>query len=241
MEVPNFRLACATCHTNLSGKLKAPCLYRSGELALISDKNAILIKELGIDCNIDLRSCQEIEKKYPDKIIKNGVYWKHFPLKTKNEIINKIFPDFKDYSYYYCDLLERNKDIIVSLFYFIATSEFKRIIVSCYAGKDRTGIIIFLIMIVLGVDKELIIEDFVLSKKFLAKDIEYFKENWKKRGINKEEYLKRINPDHKTLREVINYLNSNYGSSILYLNKIGVPENIFTKIRKKFSSYTSKL
>jgi len=213
---------------------------RSGDLTKISHQSAtILNKKLGIQCHIDFRSDKEIiVRGQPEILIKNGIIWKHFPLSDCDENLRlKQYPNYIDYYKNYHELIISNKEIILSILAFIATSHYDRFILSCYAGKDRTGVVVMLIMSILEINIKAILHDYVLTGQYLLHHINYFRNNWEKRGLKKEEYLPRLQPDVRSLRMLIENLLERYGSISAFLNTIGFEKKLIEKIKTKFFNY----
>jgi protein tyrosine/serine phosphatase len=88
----------------------------------------------------------------------------------------------------------------------------------CSLGKDRTGMISALLLSCLGVNRELIIENFHQSEEHLAPTIESIKAYFNKIGLTNEEFVKA--PPH-VMRRLLEYLDHEYGSIPQYLDSIG--------------------
>jgi protein-tyrosine phosphatase len=239
-KIPNFRISCKDNFYFSEPFFEVPCIYRSGELSRISSKIATtLVTKLGIQCHIDLRSNKEINNHaYPKSLIKCGISWKHYPLSDNTNKFRLVkYPNFKDYYENYCELIITNKETILLILCFIATSSYERFLLSCYAGKDRTGIIIMFIMAIIGIDKKSIIDDYVLTGEYLMNHIHYFKRNWEKRRLLKNEYLHRLQPDERSASMLIENLTRDYGGLVSFLYSLGLTNEIIRKIKSKFFTY----
>lgn len=98
-------------------------------------------------------------------------------------------------------------------------------LVRCTAGKDRTGIIIALLLRTAGVPDETIVYDYALSQKSMETPefIAFQKTHVLARGTDWETYRSNflISPD-KFMRDALAYIDSTYGSTCGYLLKAGV-------------------
>ncbi|MFN8771077.1 MAG: tyrosine-protein phosphatase [Neisseriaceae bacterium] len=242
-SIPNFRIACFS-EFQFSGSLAlVPCIYRSGNIHSINQCSASRItKDLGIECHVDLRSIKEVQEQgYPDIIIENGVKLISYPLADYNNPVRRTkFPTFNDYSNYYYHLIMNNKTKLTEIINFIATSQYKRFLFSCYAGKDRTGIIIILIMLIIGINVDPITYDYALSGKYLTQHIEVFQYNWEKRGLTKEDYIARLTPDKRTITTLITMLLTEFDTIDNFLLNLGISKEIVDNLKKKFYTYASR-
>ena len=62
------------------------------------------------------------------------------------------------------------------------------IVFYCTAGKDRTGIIAMFIQSICGIDEKTIIDDYILSEKFLFPILKSIKQQFSDDGIENDEF-----------------------------------------------------
>lgn len=171
----------------VDGKIIKPGLFmRSGHLSKIclEDINYLVDKHLG--SIIDLRTPQETEDD-PDKLIQ-GVQYRSIPIfresilgithelkgKSLREIhqafseerIRSLIPDMPKLYQSMITNVQALKQIAEVMHQIIDnTCEDKSTLFHCTVGKDRTGVVSAVLLSVLGVDEELIIEDYLQSNK----------------------------------------------------------------------------
>ena len=168
--------------------IKYGMLIRSGHLnkAKASDIE-VLCKEHNLRTVIDLRIEAEINEK-PDKL-NNEVNYVHLPLLdkaflgiTRDEYsLRSWFNIFKDRSkrpedvfYDMYEMLvfgERTKNMISEIFSILLNESSSAVLWHCSAGKDRVGIVTMLVLLALGVEREVIVEDFLATNRFTASEI----------------------------------------------------------------------
>ena len=146
-------------------KLKEGLIYRAA--ALSKNKSELILKflkEKSIKYILDLRGVSELENfikynNFYDDNIKEK-YIINIPFETE---VNVYIPD-KPYENFYYAFLKDYTDKIKLIFekYFTAAST-DRVIIHCEGGKDRTGVIIAILLDLLGLSRELIMEDYLLS------------------------------------------------------------------------------
>lgn len=236
-EVPNFRLAGEKNYDPKSCLSHHPYLLRSGCLKNISTQSLHSLKEvLDLQCHINLMSENEIHN--APQFINFGIERKHFPLEENVSGFKKnLYPSFIDYYQHYDAMIEHNRVQLIRIIEFIAESEYQRFLLSCYAGKDRTGIIIFLIFSLLGIDTHHILNDYTLSGQYLLPHIDQFKSNWQKRNINKHDYMFRLLPDERTIIYLLVHISRVYGSISNFLFTIGLSKRVAMMLKAKFYTY----
>ena len=189
--------------------MKEGKLFRGESLYKASKKDLkILYDKYQIRTIIDLRTNQEHKDK-PNKIYKDINYY-HIPLITMEEmgatsekegkrrvLKEHKLPDIHDY---YEKLVNENrKEVWSKLFDILLNNNEGAIYFHCTVGKDRSGIVSAIILSLLGINKEIIYQDYLLTnqspiipfsyklfalmmdKQFRKEFMEYFKA--------KEEYL----------------------------------------------------
>ncbi|MFT8593377.1 MAG: tyrosine-protein phosphatase [Bifidobacterium sp.] len=107
-------------------------------------------------------------------------------------------------------------------------------LVHCTAGKDRTGIVIALILSVIGVRREAIVDDYAKTQENLAGD--WFRtmlDSLHRNGIDLDEELQRLlilsSPD--IMDDVLTTIDGRYGSVREYLALQGIRDTTIDELR----------
>lgn len=171
-------------------------LIRSGKLYKLPEKTAKALADAGVTAVADMRTDTE-RGKYPDTLIEGAKYFT-FPLAfTATEEIpcvrhikllsaesrrlkSEFGGDEDNYMKSLYSLLlfgERYTAALRELFRLLLENE-GCMLWHCGGGKDRAGLIAMLTEGILGVDEELIIEDYLASRYFLR-----IKRGWQKFGL----------------------------------------------------------
>ncbi len=137
-------------------------LFRAGGLSELSPADLVVLRELGIRTVLDLRSTAEWESgTFPVQEIPVELH--HLP------IVEEIL-DPTRYSLPEGMMAARYQDYtrigglnIARAIGIVAEPDGHPIVVHCLAGKDRTGVVIALVLALLGVDDETIAQDYALS------------------------------------------------------------------------------
>lgn len=222
-------------------RIKTKKLLRSGQLFFATEKDKeILLNEYNLGLVVDFRSLSEKEEK-PDpqlpgvKYIYNPVMREITKGITRDEksdkdtvkmIIIDMANDLPRAERYMEEIYENllNDEYALSQYGkfidYILENKDKASLWHCTAGKDRAGFATFLLLECLGVDKETIIEDYLLTNQYVKKDID------KMVNSIKEEY------DFPIIEDVVKAL---FGIKRIYL------ENVYDTIEKRYGSMESFL
>lgn len=146
-------------------------VIRSGDLNHLTEKDLDYLSGLGIVTYIDFRDTPEI-KSTPDKF--PATLRNHFEMSISPGNMNSLEEDIEnmDLNAYMIDmnrLLARDfQDVYADFFRVLMDEENIPLLFHCTAGKDRTGFGAALFLSSLGVDRETIMQDYLLSAKYVA-------------------------------------------------------------------------
>lgn len=147
-------------------------LYRSGSLARLTDKDYAVLAPLGVASVIDFRSTAErtaeptnwragepeiLTKAYTSKGEAALMGAMQGPDATQARVRDAMIG-------FYHQMPEQYADQYSEVFHRLAATR-SPLLFHCTAGKDRTGIAAALVLTVLGVPRDKVIEDYVLTEK----------------------------------------------------------------------------
>lgn len=131
----------------------------------------------------------------------------------------------KDIPKTYIEITE-DYDNIKKIFNIIIQSD-RTIYINCNLGKDRTGVIIMLLLLLCKVDVDDIIADYALSDIYLKKH--YY--DFHKKFPNYPKYLGRAKPEY--MEETLKLFFEKYKDIDLYFNKVGLTDEEIKLLRAK--------
>lgn len=141
--------------------------------------------------------------------------------------ISFIMPDYgkKAFSSFFRLLLDADPD--------------RAVLWHCTGGKDRTGVAAMLLLSALGVDEEVIIEDYMLTNKYNAEQIEKTRQYLKSKGCDDEFISKGIlvfdAVDEVIMRTAIDYLKAEYGSVVGYIrDELNISNEEINSLKEKY-------
>lgn len=150
--------------------VKWGCLFRSGDLNLLSSTDLTYLSGIGVKTIIDFRS--EAEKTAaPDKFPDSHTKTYEFPIEAGNVIdmskiktIEEAEQALVDGNIFFVNECQQQyKDF----FRILMEGQHIPILFHCSAGKDRAGFTAALFLSSLGVERETIIDDYLLSEEFV--------------------------------------------------------------------------
>jgi protein-tyrosine phosphatase len=126
------------------------------------------------------------------------------------------------------DTLDHSTREIKSCFDILADADAYPVLVHCTQGKDRTGLIVLLILLLCGVGQEAAQADYVMSEKELEPEREERLEDIRRVGLNES----FASCPAEFVEAVTKHLDERYGGVDKYLANIGVGEEAQRRIRE---------
>ncbi len=190
--------------------IKEGKIYRSAALLCCQNPSLIMsLKTLKINTIIDVRSEIEIRQEaYEDEFVSSFDYhWVPFDLAFREELIVKEKKDQLDfYKQFIWYILNYNEKKLLKIFRILSDSSKYPIIIHCHAGRDRTGIVVSLVLLLLGADKKNIIQDYLVSDETTRKeDIEFLFSEIENHGSVRN-YLEKIGINSEQQEKIIRIL-----------------------------------
>lgn len=239
--------------TSSGKKIKKGKLIRSGHLFPASESDLKLINSM-IDTIVDFRADREVfEKPDPDM---EGVTFHHLPVLNDKEAgvtrdkeadeyaienlikdvekswrhMTKIYEGFAE-NYESLDTYEKFLRILLE-------DHDKAILWHCTAGKDRAGFAAVLIQEILGVDRETILEEYLITNEYLEPEIlaliDMLGTNAKPEEAGDETAMRVLFGAHETyLENLYDKIDEIYGSFPDFVRKgLNIKDEEVEKLRK---------
>lgn len=211
--------------------VKRGLFFRSGSLRRMNKEERKALEDLGLHCVLDLRTETEAEK-YPDPVIPGIVPVRISGISSRSNEEIDFSPKGmhqigeageKQYALllqYYCEMPFHNE-----AFHFLldqVDQENVPICFHCATGKDRTGVAAMLLLLLLGVNDEIVLQDYMKSMEYrqsrvaqtLAENAEQAAESpiFQELLIMKEGVLEKVG------RAVLTTIQDRYGSYDAYFS-----------------------
>jgi protein-tyrosine phosphatase len=148
--------------------VKRGLLFRSGAMTGLTASDMDYLGQFNFKAVVDLRSSEEVVL-FPNRWVESQgidyLYHDYSIVALMKQAMDRGQFQPGDYSATYLHLADMIKPQLSSFFELLLERRVP-LVVNCSAGQDRTGITSALLLSVLGVDRELIFEDYLLSTDF---------------------------------------------------------------------------
>ena len=225
-------------------------LYRSDNLSGLKKEEFDKFNDLHIQTVFDLRTANEIKGK-EDNLPPNTSYV-HFPTVEDNEdmltkmrgkVVNGKITEEQSLQLMlqlYRGSIADNVPLLKELVRQILHSD-NPVLYHCSAGKDRTGIVTALVLLVLNVDRQTIVNEYLLSNYYRrAKLQKILTKATLAKAIKWHLQLKAIQNfmavDERYINAAFGLIDTNYGGTDLFIqNQLGISADDRSRIIAKFT------
>ena len=226
--------------TTPDGGILPGLLYRSASLEAIGDPGRLVLHDLGIRTVLDLRTTAESDFR-PSDVAGLGIAEVRVPLVADmHDTVRRVAEDDVGpdaaLERAYTDLLENGTSAVAAALHAMAEAPLPTVVV-CAAGKDRTGILVALLQLTLGVGMDEVVAGYAVSESMLEED-------WLDAVVERFASIEMALPPAAArllcaapptvLREVIAHLVERHGSIDTYLESIGVGADTRSRLRERF-------
>ncbi|MRG58852.1 protein-tyrosine-phosphatase [Agromyces sp. CFH 90414] len=149
------------------GRVRDGVLYRSDGLHRLGEAGRAELRDLGVGVVIDLRDENEA-RIMPDDLEGLDVEVLRLPVFEGSGASQGAAGITLEALY--ARIVTQHASVVVEAVREIASADDRSVVVHCTAGKDRTGVVIALTLLAVGVDRELVIADYERTEGNLAGD-----------------------------------------------------------------------
>lgn len=234
--------------------VKTDVVFRSSTTVGVTKEGALALQKLRVKAIFDFRSDIEcIRDGVPMDLSLYGIDRYHTPVFSKQNLspdalairYSNLMKSWSTFVNVYDEMLLNGTEAFRQIFSYIENMESgSSILFHCTAGKDRTGVMVMLILLLMGVDKHTIAKEYELTTiglvpehkqiklKFLQsyekiknslgdldeilKGLSEGRENW---SIEKEGFENLISSRYEAMLDTIEMFNEKYGGIYVYMNQ----------------------
>lgn len=200
-------------------RVRRGLVLRGASLANLSDAEAAQLAEMGLKVVCDLRTPQEIALA-PDRVPPGAQYW-HVPMlqlenRWREAACMVLIPHYLGTltRQIYINMVDKQRHHLAMLYRAWMQPENLPTLVHCSAGKDRTGVVVALLLRVLGVPEEVVLADYSHTNDFF----EYIRElstdliaGLRRLGLRQEDITPLLIADPANLEATLRHIDAAYG------------------------------
>lgn len=209
--------------------LRAASLHRLGaaEMALLAER--------GLATVIDLRRAGELQEAPNPFSRGEGVAYHHVSLFDRLAPLEMVGSPNLLLDLYKVALGERGAEF-ASVLNLIAEAPEGAVLFHCTAGKDRTGLIAAILLLVAGVDRDVILEDYAMTGPLIAPMLDELVEHARARGLDVDGFRQLLTCEPATMAGALDELDAVHGGVEAYLASIGVGDETVAKLRARLTA-----
>ena len=218
-------------------------VYRADAVSLLTEAGWRNVGDLGIKRIYDLRRQGEIER---SPTIEHGLAHEVMHLPIGDEVVELTMIEWFhqrglherwDETYMaemYRDILTDFADVFAKLMNGLAAPTHRPAVFHCTAGKDRTGLAAALLLGVLGVERELVLDDYELTNETRSElRIAELTPDLQAAGIDVELVRPYLSAPRDAMAWTLSWLDDEYDGAAGYLMQAGVSEGTLTILRSE--------
>jgi hypothetical protein len=140
-------------------------LFRSDTLHELREADLKILRDIGLRTVIDLRTPTEVAQTGRGLLEHEPVSYLHLSVIQEREAAGPLPPSLADIDLadMYVQWLDSAREPLVRALSTVADPARFPLVFHCAAGKDRTGVLAALTLDIVGVDRQVIVEDYVLT------------------------------------------------------------------------------
>jgi protein-tyrosine phosphatase len=226
---PNFRDFGG--YTTVDGRcVKWGFMFRSGQLSSLSDQDVDLLETLELDLVCDFRRLEEqasdpsrLPRNKPPRIVSLPI----IP-GSNSRFFEQAGGQLGDRQEMFDFMLEINRDFAEAqtatyarMFNEILNVENARFLVHCAAGKDRTGFAAAIMLLALGVSRDVVMRDYMLTGRFFQPHLEVdrLRQKYQMEQMDTRAIMPMLEVHEDYLARALMVIEQNYPSLEVYLRE----------------------
>ena len=211
--------------------------FRAGRQDRMTEEDLKALRRLGISTQVDLRKPEEIREQGQGPLPDMGAAYHNIPIIPDGgtDELNRLVGDTGISGKRYLGYLDFGSQSWIQLFELLASGGAQPMLLHCTAGKDRTGVSTAFLLSVLGVDRNLIEADYVLTNLDVGRQADFIERTTGfPEGMDRALMLHHAGVPENAMGDFLDGLHARWGGPLAYLRQIGIDDVIFDQVREAF-------
>ena len=225
-------------YKNQDGKsVKKGLYFRTGRQDRMTERDLAQLSDLKISTQIDLRKPDEVKDQGKGPLETMGANYINIAVIPEggSDQLSKLVGDTGISGKRYLGYLEFGPTSWLRLFGILAEQENLPVVLHCTAGKDRTGVSTAFLLSVLGVSRDVIEADYLLTNLDTERQADFIeKTSGYPEGYDRKSMITAAGVPEDAMSDFLDGVESKWGSVIEYLEKIGTSREQMEKVRNNF-------
>jgi len=225
-------------YLNQDGKrVKKGLYFRTGRQDRMSDQDLSKLSDLKISTQIDLRKPDEVLDQGRGPLEAMGANYVNIAVIPEggSDQLSRLVGDTGISGKRYLGYLEFGPDSWLRLFKILANKDSLPVVLHCTAGKDRTGVSTAFLLSILGVSRDLIEADYLLTNLDTSRQADFIESTvGYPEGYDRKSMIAAAGVPEEALKDFLDGVESKWGSAVGYLKEIGVTQEQMDAIRNNF-------
>ena len=225
-------------YLNQDGKrVKKGLYFRAGRQDRMSNKDLSQLSDLKISTQIDLRKPDEVLDQGKGPLEAMGTKYINIAVIPEggSDQLSRLVGDTGISGKRYLGYLEFGPTSWLRLFGILANEDNLPVVLHCTAGKDRTGVSTAFLLSVLGVSREVIEADYLLTNLDTERQADFIESTvGYPEGYDRERMMAIAGVPETAMRDFLDGVESKWGTVVEYLEKIGATQEQMDAIRANF-------
>ena len=225
-------------YKNQDGKsVKKGLYFRTGRQDRMTERDLAQLLDLKISTQIDLRKPDEVLDQGKGPLVTMGANYINIAVIPEggSDQLSKLVGDTGISGKRYLGYLEFGPTSWLRLFGILAEQENLPVVLHCTAGKDRTGVSTAFLLSVLGVSRDVIEADYLLTNLDTERQADFIERTvGYPEGYDRKSMIAAAGVPEDAMSDFLDGVESKWGSVIEYLEKIGISREQMEKVRNNF-------
>ena len=218
-------------------RVKKGLYFRTGRQDRMTQKDLAKLSDLKISTQIDLRKPDEVLDQGKGPLEAMGANYINIAVIPEggSDQLSKLVGDTGISGKRYLGYLGFGPTSWLRLFGILSNLENLPVVLHCTAGKDRTGVSTAFLLSVLGVNRDLIETDYLLTNLDTERQADFIESTvGYPDGYDRESMITAAGVPKDAMKDFLDGVESKWGSAVEYLKKIGVTEEQMEMVRNNF-------